>query len=222
MGNVARYDGLAAWYEEFRPALSEHELDALRRLLGPGPGRCLDLGCGTGVAAVAVAELGWAVIGVDVSSDLLGAARARGLEVLEASADALPFEDASFDAALSVWTHTDIDDFGVAVAEVARVLRPRAPFVYMGGHPCFVGPHSLFVEADGVPKLAPGYRRTGRYDASAFGVGNPDGVRVRVGGIHLTLHDLFAAFTDAGLAIERFEELGDRDYPHIVALRALR
>jgi len=216
----ARYDGLAQWYERFRPALADHELDALRRLLGPGGGRCLDVGCGTGVSTEAVAGLGWSVLGVDVSADLLEAARARGLEVIKAPAEALPLEDASFDAAVSFWTHTDIDDFPVAVAEVARVLRPRAPFVYVGMHPCFVGPHSIFVEAKGTPLLGPGYRRTGRYDGSAFGVENPDGVRVRVGAVHRTLADFFAAFTDAGLRVERFEELGERDYPHVVALRA--
>ena len=129
VNNVPRYDGLAEWYEEFRPALGEEELEALARLLGPGDGRCLDLGCGTGLPTAAVAELGWSVVGVDVSSDLLGVARRRGLEVLEASAEALPFDDASFDAAISVWTHTDIDDFAAALAEVARVLRPGAPFV---------------------------------------------------------------------------------------------
>ena len=220
MTDAPRYDGFAAWYEEFRPALSEEETAALERLLGRGQGRCLDLGCGTGVPTAVVAELGWSVVGVDVSTDLLEVARARGLEVLEAPADTLPFEDASFDAAVSLWTHTDIDDFPAAVAEITRVLRPEAPFVYVGAHPCFVGPHSRFVEAKGTPELTVGYRRTGRYDASAFGVGNPDGVRVRVGAIHLTLHDLFASFTAAGFRIERFEEIGERDYPHVVALRA--
>ena len=223
MSNGPRYDGLAEWYEEFRPALGGEELAALARLLGRGRGRCLDLGCGTGLPTAAVAELGWAVVGVDVSSDLLEVARARGLDVLEAPAHALPFEDASFDAVVSVWTHTDIDDFPASVAEAARVLRPGGPLVYIGAHPCFVGPHSLHVAAEGVPDLSEGYRRTGRYDGSAFGVGNPDGVRIRVGAVHLTLHDLFGAFTDAGLRIERFEELAhDRDYPHVVALRARR
>ena len=206
--------------------LSDAEREALTRLLGPGSGRCLDLGCGTGVPTAAVAELGWSVVGVDVSSDLLDVARAAGLEVLEAPAEALPFADASFDAAVSVWTHTDIDDFAGAIAEVARVLRPGAPLVYVGGHPCFVGPHSFFVGVDGtprgVPRLGDGYRSTGRYDETAFGVGNPDGLRVLVGAVHLTLHDFFAAFTDAGFRIERLEELGERDYPHIVALRARR
>jgi SAM-dependent methyltransferase len=222
MGNVARYDGLAEWYQEFRPALSSQELEALDRLLGPGNGRCLDLGCGTGVSTAAVAELGWTVVGVDVSMDLLEAARANGLDVLEAAADSLPFEDATYDAVVSVWTHTDIDDFAAAIAEAVRVLMPGGPLVYVGAHPCFVGPHSLFVGAESVPELHPGYRPSRPYDASAPGVGNPDGLRVRVDSVHLTLHDFLAAFTGAGLRIERFEELGERDYPHVVALRATR
>lgn len=216
----ARYDGYAEWYEEFRPAMSTEELEALQRLLGPGKGRCLDLGCGTGLAAAAVTELGWSVLGVDISRDLLAAAESRGLEVLEASADALPLADRSFDAAVSFWTHTDIDDFPGALREAARVLRPAAPFVYVGCHPCFVGPHSVFVGAVSVPEFHPGYRPTRRYDASAPGVANADGVRARVGAVHLTLHDFFDAVAGAGLSVERFEELGERDYPHIVALRA--
>ena len=218
----ARYDGLAAWYEEFRPALSDEETAALERLLGRSHGRCLDLGCGTGLPSAEVAKLGWSVVGVDVSTDLLEVARGRGLDVHEAPAASLPFHDASFDAAVSVLTHTDIDEFAEAVGETARVLKPGAPFVYIGVHPCFVGPHSVFLGAEGTPEFHPGYRPSRRYDSAAPGVANPDGVRARVGAAHLTLHDFFAAFTAAGFRIERFEELGDRDYPHIVALRAVR
>jgi SAM-dependent methyltransferase len=218
----SRYDGLAEWYQEFRPGLSEEEVSALERLLGPGNGRCLDLACGTGLPTEAVAALGWSVVGVDVSADLLEVARARGLDVHQAPADDLPFEDESFDAAVSVLTHTDVDGFADGVAEVGRVLKAAAPFVYIGVHPCFVGPHSLFLGAEGEPNLHPGYRPSRRYDSSAPGVANPDGVRARVGGVHLTLNDFFAAFTDVGFRIERFEEISARDYPHIVALRARR
>jgi SAM-dependent methyltransferase len=140
--------------------------------------------------------------------------------VHQAPADALPFEAGSFDAAISVLTHTDVDGFAAGVAEVARVLKTEAPFVYVGVHPCFVGPHSVFVAAEGIPELHDGYRPSRRYDASAPGVANPDGVRARVGGVHLTLHDFFAAFTDAGFRIERFEEISERGYPHVIALRA--
>jgi SAM-dependent methyltransferase len=221
MGDV-RYAGLAEWYDGWRPELSPDELAALMRLLGAGDGRCLDVGCGTGVATAVVAELGWAAVGVDVTPELLEIARRRGLEVVEASALALPFEDASFDGATSVWTHTDVGDFQATVAEVARVLRPGAPCVYVGGHPCFVGPHSLFVHAEGTPALHPGYRPSRRYDHTAPGVGDPEGLRARVGARHLTLADFVTAFASAGLRIDRLEELGERDYPYLVALRARR
>ena len=215
----ARYDGLATWYVGFRPSLPEDELEALRRLLGRGPGRCLDIGCGTGVATAALADLGWSPVGVDVSDDLLDVARGRGLDVQHASADALPFPEASFDAAVSVWTHTDVDDFERTLREVARVLRPGAPFVYLGAHPCFVGPHSAFVGAHGVPTLHPGYRPARRY-VEAPGVANPDGLRARVGAVHLPLGRLLQTFPDAGLAIDGFEELGHADYPYVVAVRS--
>ncbi len=218
----ARYDGIAEWYDGWRPGLTTDELAALLRLLGTGDGRCLDVGCGTGVATTVAAELGWSAVGVDVSAELLAVAQVRGLDVVEGSAHSLPFEDESFDAAISVWTHTDVGDFRAAVAEVTRVLRPGAPFVYIGGHPCFVGPHSTFVHAQGTPAFHPGYRPSRRYDGSAPGVGDPAGLRARVDSRHLTLADFITAFAAAGLRIDRFEELSDRDYPYLVALRARR
>jgi SAM-dependent methyltransferase len=217
---AARYDGLAAWYEDFRPALSRDETDAVERLLGPGEGRCLDLCCGTGVALEPLRRLGWSVVGTDVSEDLLEVARQRGVEAIHAPAEALPFDDGSFDAAVSIWTHTDVDDFEAVLRELARVLHPGAPFVYIGAHPCFVGPHSRFIEAKGVPTLHSGYRQTGRYDdGPAIG---PDGLRVRVGATHLPLGLFLQAFLDAGFAIDRFEELGSREFPYVVAMRCRR
>jgi SAM-dependent methyltransferase len=220
--SVARYDGVAEWYRGFRPSLTPEELEALQRLLGRGEGRCLDVGCGTGLATAAVAELGWSAVGVDLSEDMLETARGRGVEVVQGSAVELPFEDKTFDAAVSIWTHGDIDDFLAAMKEIARVLLPERPVVYIGGHPCFVGPHSRFLGGQGVPELHPGYRQAGRYDDSAPGVAYPDGLRAKVGAVHLPLAAFLAAFFDAGFSIERFEELGSRDYPHVVALRARR
>ena len=219
---VARYDGVAEWYRVFRPSMPPDELDVLERLLGRGQGRCLDVGCGTGLATEAVAELGWSAVGVDLSEDMLETARGRGLEVVHGSATELPFDDATFDAAVSSQTHIDIDDFAAAMSETARVLRPEAPLVYIGSHPCFMGPHSVFLAGRGVPELRPGYRRAGRYDESAPGVANPNGVRAKVGAVHLPLAAFLATFFDAGFRIERFEELGSRDYPHVVAVRARR
>jgi SAM-dependent methyltransferase len=218
--DVARYDGFVEWYEQFRPALNADEVDVLEGVLGPGTGRCLDLGCGTGVAGETLRRLGWSVVGVDVSDAMLERARARGLEGVRAGGEDLPFDDASFDAAVSIWTHTDADDFPAMLRELARVLRPDAPFAYIGAHPCFVGPHSRFIGAKGVPQLHPGYRRTGRYDdGPAIG---PEGLRAKVGATHLPLGLFVQAFLDAGFRIESFVELPESEYPYFVALGCRR
>jgi SAM-dependent methyltransferase len=217
---TARYDGLAEWYDrEF--ANDGPARQAVLHLLGDGPGRLLDVGCGTGAHTAAFAQRGWDVVGVDISEDLLERARERGVDVVRADAAALPFADTSFDAVVSMWTHTDVDDFGAVVREIRRVLRADGVFVYLGAHPCFVGPHSQFVGAVGVPQLHAGhYRRTGRYD-DAPGV-SPSGLRAKVGATHLPLAPFIQAFAAAGLRIERLDEpeAGDRDFPYMVAIRA--
>jgi len=217
IGNVAeaRYDGLADWYDVAFAGPGPAR-ETVLRLLGDGTGRLLDVGCGTGAHTAAIAQRGWSVTGVDISADQLRLARGRGLEVVRADAAALPFADAQFDAATSMWTHTDVDEFGAALHEVARVLRPDAPFVYLGAHPCFVGPHSRYVHAEGMPELHPGYRRAGRY-VGGPGI-TPDGIRVRVGATHLPLGLFLQAFLDAGFALERVEEPEEREYPHMLAL----
>jgi SAM-dependent methyltransferase len=218
---TARYDGLAEWYDaEFAEGDSGRSARGIAvRLLGPGPGKLLDVGCGTGAHTAAFAAAGWDTTGVDLSEDQLRLARGRGVEVLQADAARLPFEDASFDAAVSIFTHTDVDDFAAAVRETARVLRPGGRFVYLGIHPCFLGPHAFVHDRD-VPELFPGYRDTS-FPREAPGIWS-DGVRARVGAWHLPLGLFLHCFLDAGLRLEIFEEPHGRDYPYIVALRATR
>jgi SAM-dependent methyltransferase len=215
----ARYDGVADWYDR-ELATSELGVSARRtamRLLGPGPGRLLDLGCGGGSHAVAFSSLDWTVTGIDVSDEQLRLAHARGIDAVRADAARLPFASASFDAAVSMWTHTDLDDFAGALSESARVLRPGGAFVYLGVHPCFVGPHSRFVAGLGMPELHPGYRVEGRYD-DAPGV-SPQGLRAKVGAVHIPLGRFLQLFVDAGFRLERFEEPGQRPYPLMIACR---
>jgi SAM-dependent methyltransferase len=221
MTTGARYDGIADWYDtEFQPAPLESETwQVVSRLLGEGSGSLLDVGCGTGSYAAGFTALGWDYTGVDASADMLRRAHEKGATTVRADATALPFEDASFDAAVSVFTHTDLDDFAGVLQEVVRVLRPGAPFVYIGVHPCFVGPHSVYDVEREAPELHPGwYRRTGRYD-EAPGIWRASGVRVRVGASHLPLGLYLQTFLDAGLKLEQVEEPAAREYSFGLAFR---
>jgi SAM-dependent methyltransferase len=85
--------------------------------------------------ALLLAEHGLAVEAIDGSAAGLAVvretARARGLSlgVLHGTADALPFDDASFDFVLSwnVIHHGTLGDVGRRLAEIWRVLKPKAP-----------------------------------------------------------------------------------------------
>jgi len=159
------------------------------------------------------------VTGVDLSEDMLRRARGKGVRAVRADVTTLPFEDASFDAAVSIFTHTDMDDFGALVREVVRVLGPGAPFVYIGAHPCFVGPHSVYDPDGEVPELHPGwYRQTGRYD-EAPGIWRGSGVRIRVGASHLPLGLFLQTFLDVGLRLESVEEPAKREYSFALGFR---
>jgi SAM-dependent methyltransferase len=219
--SMSRYDGLAKEYADFLDAQAPYYARAeelLRRLLGPGVGRCVDLGCGTGRFLEVAADLGWDVTGVDVSADQLRLARqaAPNAQLVEADASAVPLADASFDAGFSTFTHTDVDDFAGLVAEARRLVRPGGRFVYVGNHPCFVGPVQEHTEA--LPVLHPGYRRAGRWDAGTAPGSTPGGWRARLGSyVHLPLGPFLNAF--AGLTLVYADEADEeREYPTMVAL----
>jgi ubiquinone/menaquinone biosynthesis C-methylase UbiE len=93
--------------------------------------RILDAGCGTGGMLTPLATLG-AVIGLDASEDAMRWARLRaGTSLVRATVTALPFRSECFDLVTSfdVLYHMNVYDDGVALAEIARVLRPGGSFL---------------------------------------------------------------------------------------------
>ncbi|MGQ0485382.1 MAG: class I SAM-dependent methyltransferase [Hyphomicrobiales bacterium] len=108
---------------------------AVLEWLAPRPGeRILDLGCGDGVLTAELARCGAIVTGVDVSDELLAAARARGLDIRRMDGEALQF-DAEFDAVFSNAALHWMTDAGAVVSGVRRALKPGGRFVAeFGGH----------------------------------------------------------------------------------------
>jgi len=90
--------------------------------------RALDVGCGPGALTAALAErLGKAsVCAADPSEPFAEACRTRlpGVEVVSATAEALPFADHAFDAALSQLVVNFMREAEAGVREMARVTRP--------------------------------------------------------------------------------------------------
>jgi ubiquinone/menaquinone biosynthesis C-methylase UbiE len=127
----AYYDDFSRRYDTYRGGrepggyhdlIDDLEIDFLARF---ARGRdVLEVGCGTGILLGRIREFAQTARGADLSPGMLDRARARGLDVVEASATMLPFEDASFDVACSFKVLPHVRDIGGALREMARVVRP--------------------------------------------------------------------------------------------------
>jgi demethylmenaquinone methyltransferase / 2-methoxy-6-polyprenyl-1,4-benzoquinol methylase len=139
----------------------------------------LDLATGTGAVALElVRQKGCSVVGVDQSPEMLGEARRRlGLatdtervRLVEASAERLPFEDASFDALTAAYLLRYLSDLPAGLRGFARVLRPGATASLLDfGVPPGAASRALwnlYVDL-GLPTLgraiSPGWREVGRF-----------------------------------------------------------
>lgn len=218
----ARYDRHADWYERSldgpAAAHTRRVRGLLASLLGSGPGRCLDIGCGTGYHADILSGSGWAPIGVDLSRAQLEFARQR-LSVVTADVEHLPFSSSCVDAVTATHLHTDVDDWAAVCREVARVLVPGGRFVYVGAHPCFCGAFA-HRRPDGEVHLYEGYTDPAlRFEGPGL---SPDGIRARAGQMQRTLEALITPVAESGLRLVALREDADAPTPDLVGFRADR
>lgn len=96
--------------------------------------RALDLACGTGDIAFAVAARGATAVGLDITHRMLQLARLRAgsagassrqvVEFITGDMTSLPFRSASFDLVTTGYGLRNVPDLDAAIDEIARVLRP--------------------------------------------------------------------------------------------------
>lgn len=129
--NRAYYDRFAAGYEAHRghndPGGYHDLLDELEAEFVERYGRgadVLEVGCGTGLVLQRIEGFARRAVGLDLSEGMLEKARARGLDVVQGSALALPFGDAEFDVTCSFKVLAHIPDIKGVLSEMARVTKP--------------------------------------------------------------------------------------------------
>ena len=129
-GVRSMFDRIAPVYDAMNRLMTAGLDQRWRRLtvdavVRPGD-RVLDACCGTGDLAIAGAQAGGVVTGVDFSAPMLERARRKApeLEWVEGDALALPLEDGSFDAATVGFGVRNLADLDGGLRELRRVLRP--------------------------------------------------------------------------------------------------
>src|SRR5919108_6516293 len=124
---AAGWDAKAAAYFDFWSPITSRTFDSMLDAAGVSSGtRMLDVGCGPGELAAAAALRGAVPTGVDVAPAMVELATRRHPELtfVQASAESLPFEDASFDAAIANFVLLHLGRPEDAVREWGRALVP--------------------------------------------------------------------------------------------------
>lgn len=117
----------AAGYDDYTARITNFGIAPLLDAADIGLGqRVLDVCCGTGLVAAAAVERGASVVGIDISEDMVAIAAAKSITAVfgVGDAEALAFDDASFDGVICNFGLYHLPDPDRAIAEAARVLRP--------------------------------------------------------------------------------------------------
>ena len=219
------YDRHAQFYVDFvdrgREAVAargyDHLLARTEARLGASlaGGRVCDLCCGEGYVGRWLIRRGAReVVGVDLSRELIEAARARADSerlsyFVEDAARLDQVPGAPFDAVVCNMALQDVADHRALFAGMRRVLRPGAPFVSSFLHPCFMAPcHATeappwLLGEDGQPAAI----SVRRYASEGQWNSGGDGVRGRMSAHHRMISTYVGDLLAAGFALEALEEL---------------
>ena len=138
---AADADSMETYYEvcqsRFWQEVFEKEMDYLVKHL-KNCNSVLSVGCGPAIIEKQLAELGFAVTGLDVSKEALDKAPDTIRKVI-GTAEKMTFPDASFDSVIYVASLQFIENYEQALRETARVLKPKGKVIVM-----LLNPESLY------------------------------------------------------------------------------
>lgn len=126
---AATWDSAGSNYDQISQTIADAIEHCVIRLAPKSGEYVLDVATGTGWAARRVAERGAQVMGIDIGSELIEAARASSAAQLSidfqvADAEALPFENKAFDAVISTFGVMFVSKPEAAADELSRVCKP--------------------------------------------------------------------------------------------------
>ena len=171
-----------------------------------GRHKVLDLGCGDGQIARALAAQGSDVLGVDPTQLHIDMAieRGGGPRYLLGGAIDIPADDNSFDAVVACLVFEHIDQMDEAMTEVARVLKPEGQFSFFLNHPLLQTPGSGWID-DHIIDPPEQYWRIGPYLVETESIEEVEkDVYIRF--IHRPLSRYVNALIANGMTLERMVE----------------
>ena len=171
-----------------------------------GRHKILDLGCGDGQIARALAAQGSDVLGVDPTQLHIDVAieRGGGPRYLLGGATKIPADDETFDAVIACLVFEHIDQMDEAMTEVARVLKPNGQFSFFLNHPLLQTPGSGWID-DHIIDPPEQYWRIGPYLVETESIEEVEkDVYIRF--IHRPLSRYVNALLANGMSLERMVE----------------
>lgn len=158
--DVRQYELLAdQWWRPSGVFAMLHWLAAARAALIPPATRpgavLLDLGCGAGLLAPHVAQLGYRHVGVDLVETSLRQAGQHGVAPVQADVHLVPLLDASVDVVSAGEILEHVTDPSTVVSEACRVLRPGGLLVIDTINATWLARLIVVTIAEHVPGLAP-------------------------------------------------------------------